>query len=108
MSTLDDRTAAWLATPSLAGLSYRLTHPEVWPRRFEFDFGYSPCCGMGLAFRAWGVGRRPDAMSDWLDWVARLFNITTGDAMSLFVYVPHPVTPRSLAAHIDAYLAAHP
>ena len=108
MSRLDDRTAALLATPSLAGLSYLLTHPEAQPEGFEFEFERCARCGMGLAFQVWGHGNEPTNGERWLRWAADLFDISTDDALLLFYNTSHYVTPQRLAARIDAYLAAHP
>lgn len=44
-----------LSKPSLAGLSCLLRDPTQWPVGFEWDYGDSGCCAMGLASEYWEV-----------------------------------------------------
>lgn len=116
MSTIDDKTAALLASPTLEGLAYRLRHKETWPKDFEFDFDRCHRCAMGLAFQSWfsRVEHEPqgnwagDHLSAWLRWTSRVFAIPYWDAEKIFGAGTANHRPSTIARRIDAYLATHP
>lgn len=116
MSTIDDKTAALLASPSLEALAYALRHPHTWPDGFRWDYRACETCAMGMAFELWRTIDGND-----LPEIARGFHMSIDSAAQVFVHLAGPppldstwqmkaaaITPEHVADAIDAYLATHP
>lgn len=107
-----------LSKPSLAGLSYVLRHPEIWPDGFEWNYGNCRTCAMGIAHRLWTLV--PDLFfvtpDIWIRATAAKFVLAGEDASRIFGWAggsrdtqpigfSQLVTPTDIADLIDAYLA---
>ncbi len=108
-----------LSQPSLAGLSYLLRHPEMWPQGFKWDYAYSNTCAMGLTIEVWEPWPETPFLAPHV--FTALYGLTPSQASDLFVYAHRwarervlwfwsrpvdRVTPIMIADRIDKMLAA--
>lgn len=113
-------------TISLSDLSWRLRHPETWPKGFSWDYGSCSTCAMGLAIRLIHPQFDEYILNEWWDQkITRTVRTIVPDAKSMPLREFHnifwwadsgpfghlsagSVTPDMIADAIDAYLARSP
>lgn len=97
-----------LSGPSLAGTSYLLRHPELWPKGFtEFDYRRCKTCAMGLIVAFWNDGCWPDPF-DATQSISGMLSIAAHDVHRLFAYANGGTEhdgPNDVADRIDTYLS---
>lgn len=98
-----------LSRPSLAGTSYLLRHPELWPKGFaKFDYRNCRTCAMGLIVAFWNGGRWPDLFEEHQS-ISGMLNISAHDVHLLFAYAGSGTRndgPDDVADRIDVYLSS--
>jgi len=100
MSTPADRTAALLATPSLAGLSYALRHLKEVRPKWRWHYDDCTTCAMGLAYSLW-----PEIGGCFPGHMMRAFDMPMVAAWNIFCNATPGARRAAVADRIDTYLA---
>lgn len=96
-------------TRNLAGLSYALRHPEVWPAGFVWDYSRCSHCAIGLAMelfsdnRAWSTVILNEIIPGWHfdPRISKIFMNLNKKSCPM-----KDITPENVADAIDHYLVA--
>lgn len=114
----------YISKPTLAALSFVLRNKDLWPAGFQWDFGSTKECAMGLAHRLWPADvpepfGAPETGSAQMAGVFKIPYQAADDIfygstrsypykllwMTLGVTPRRDVTPEMVAGAIDKYVA---